>query len=102
MDKVIREMANEMGDSDLLVKLSGGIDIVAIEDKYHLSCLTSYRNHYRTFLRAQYASSQSSVCVKKARARAFAELVMDMEGALEQGMYVFKLAELHYGHLPGL
>ena len=95
MDKVIREMANEMGDSDLLVKLSGGIDIVAIEGKYHLSCLTSYRNRYRTFLRAQYASSQSSVCAKKARARAFSELVMDMEGALEQGMYVFKLAELH-------
>ena len=77
-------MANEMGDSDLLVKLSGGTDIVAIEGKYHLSCLTSYRNRYRTFLRAQYVSSQSSVCVKKARARAFAELVINMEGALEQ------------------
>ena len=25
----------------------------------------------------------------------FAELAMDMEGALEEGIYVFKLAELH-------
>ena len=35
MDKVIRDMALEMGDTDLLVKLSGGMDIVAIEGKYY-------------------------------------------------------------------
>ena len=37
MDKTIRDMANEMCDSELLVKISGGIDLVAIEGKYHLS-----------------------------------------------------------------
>lgn len=94
MDKTIRDMANEMCDSELLVKLSGG-DLVAIEGKYHLSCLTSYRNRYRAFLRALSASSQSSISTKQAKARAFAELVMHVEGALEQGTYVFKLAELH-------
>ena len=45
MDKTIRNMANEMCDS----KLSGGIDLVAIEGKYHLSCLTNYRNCYCAF-----------------------------------------------------
>ncbi len=95
MDKVIRDMASEMGDSDLLVKLSGGIDIVAIEGKYHISCLTKYCNRYRSFLCTQCAPLQSNVCMKKARALVFTELVMDIESALEEGVYVFKLIELH-------
>ncbi len=33
--------------------------------------------------------------MKKAGARVFAELVMDIESALEEGVYVFKLIELH-------
>ena len=57
MDKAIRDMANEMSDSDMLVKMSGGVDLVAIEGKYHLSCLTNYRNRYRAFLRAQSVTS---------------------------------------------
>ena len=66
------------------MKQSGGMDIVAIEGKYHFSCLTNYRYRYRSFLRTQCGSSESSAYTKKARARAFAELVMDMEGALER------------------
>ena len=56
MDKVIRDMVHEMGDTDLLVKLSGGMDIVAIEGKYHSSCLTNYRYFYHSFLRTQCGS----------------------------------------------
>ena len=77
------------------MKLSGSMDILAIEGKYHFSCLTNYHNHYRSFLRTQCGSSESSAYAKKARAWAFAELVMDMEGALEEGIYVFQLAKLH-------
>ena len=51
MEKTIRDMANEMCDSELLVKISGDIDLVAIEGKYHLSCLTNYRNLYCAFSR---------------------------------------------------
>lgn len=93
MDKTITDMANEMCDSELLVKISGGIDLVEIEGKYHLSCLTNYRNRYRAFC-AQSSSSQSSISAKQAKARAFAELVMRVESALEQGTHVFK-SELH-------
>jgi len=75
-----------MDDIDLLVKLSGGMDIVAIEGKYHFSRLTNYRNRYCSFLCTQCGSSESSVYAKNARARAFAELVMNMEGALEEGI----------------
>ena len=33
MDKTIRDIANEMCDSELLVNISGGSDLVAIEGK---------------------------------------------------------------------
>ena len=73
------------------------MDIVAIEGKFHFSSVTNYRYryHYRSFLHTHCVSSESSDYAQKTRARAFAELVMDMEGALEEGIYVFKLAELH-------
>ena len=77
MDKTIRDMANEMCDSELLVKISGGIDLVAIEGKYHISCLTNYLYRYS---HAQSASCQSSIFIKQA-ARAFAEVVMCVESA---------------------
>ncbi len=38
-DKSIKSMASEMNDTDMLVKLADG-DLVAIEAKYYLSCLT--------------------------------------------------------------
>ena len=71
-------MANEVGDTNLVVKLSGGMDIVAIEGKYHFSCGTNYSNRYHSFLHTQCGSSESSAY--EARAQVFAELVMDMEG----------------------
>ena len=84
-----------MCDSELLIRLAGGIDLVAAEGKYHLSCLTKYRSRYRSFIRSQSASSKSNVAVKQVKACAFAELVMHMESSLEEGTYAFKLAELH-------
>ena len=39
----LRAMANDMQDNALLTKISGG-DLVAIEAKYHFSCLSEYRN----------------------------------------------------------
>ena len=46
--KSIKSMATEMSDRELLIKIRGG-DLIALEAKYHLTCLTIYRNHYRTF-----------------------------------------------------
>ena len=62
-----------MCDSELLVKICGGFGLFAIEGKYHLSCLTNYRYRYCDFSRAQSASCQSSIFVKQAKVRAFAE-----------------------------
>ena len=55
-------MATEMSDRELLIKISGG-DVIAVEAKYHLTCLTIYH----TFS-TQNASRQAS---NQARARAF-------------------------------
>ena len=46
----LKNMALEMQDTTLTAKLSAG-DVIAIEAKYHLQCLTAYRNKYRSFLR---------------------------------------------------
>jgi len=49
-DKSVRVMATEMNDTSVLVDLADG-DLVAIEAKYHLACLTKYRNRYRSHCR---------------------------------------------------
>ena len=41
-------MALELGDFDLLGRMSKG-DLIAIEGKYHLKCLISLRNRYKSF-----------------------------------------------------
>lgn len=94
-NKSVSKMATEMGDMDLLVKLSEG-DLVAIEAKYHLNCLSRYRNRYRSHLRAKSDSSSSLHSTdRKAKAQAFAELISHIEGCLEEDTNIFKLADLH-------
>ena len=83
-NKSVSQMATEMGDMDLLVKLSVG-DLVAIEAKYHLNRLLRYRNCYRSHLRAKSDSSSSLHSTdRRAKARAFAELISHIEGCLEE------------------
>ncbi len=74
-----------MSDRELFAKVSSG-DLIALEAKYHLHCLTMYQNRYRTF------STQNSS--KQARGRAFSEVVVQIDDALSQGIYSFKLGEL--------
>ena len=80
-------MATAMGDRDLLLKLSEG-DLVAIEAKYHFSCLSKYRNEYRAHVRASASSSSNYYqcsADNKAKALAFAELVAYIESMIEEG-----------------
>ena len=44
-DVSVNVMATQMSDTNLLGKLAGG-DLVALEVKYHFTCLTKYRNQY--------------------------------------------------------
>ena len=70
-----------------------GGDLVAIEAKYHLACLVKYRNRCRSFKRQHV--NQRDVTTNLAKARAFAELTSHMEVSVEEGYYLFKLAEVH-------
>ncbi len=88
-------MATEMGDSTLLVNI-GGIDLVALEAKYHFHCLSKYRNSYCVHLRSKACSSSSlDYLEKRARARVFAEVIEYVHTSLENGTQSFQLAELH-------
>ena len=49
LDQRIRKIARKLGDEKLLAKLSEG-DLVAIETKYHLNCLTKLYNRYHNYV----------------------------------------------------
>ena len=44
-DSNIRTMATGLQDVEIISRISGG-DMIAIEAKYHLSCLTKLRNRH--------------------------------------------------------
>ncbi len=93
-NRSINKMATEMNDMEMLVKISGS-DLVALEAKYHFHCLSRYRNRHRAHMRSLKGASKLNFFEKRAKARAFAELVSFINSALEEGNYVFKLVELH-------
>ena len=43
-------MATDLQDVEIMARISGG-DMISIEAKYHLSCLTKLRNRHRSFQR---------------------------------------------------
>ena len=94
----LQAMATEMQDTKLLSKVLCG-DLVANEAKYHLSCLTKYRNKYRSFKSQNDPAALSRRCttakVQMAKARAFVELVAYMENSVEEGTFLFKLTQIH-------
>ena len=87
----LRTMASEMGHNEMFAKLSSG-DLVATEAKYHFSCLTKYRNQYRSYLREKNKTTDERY--EQAKARTFVELVSYIECAIEEGTYLFKIKEL--------
>ena len=87
----LRAMANDMQDNALLTKISGG-DLVAIEAKYHFSCLSEYRNRHRSYLRKK--SKEVDIDYERVKAREFVEVVSYVEAAIEGELYMFKVKEL--------
>jgi len=91
-DKALTRRATEMLDTEILAKISG-YDLVAIEVKYHVSCLLQYWNKYQSFLQQQHSPKIWSR--EQHKARAFTELVAFIEASLEEKSYLFKRSELH-------
>ena len=68
-------------------------DLTALEAKYHLTCLTSLRNRYRSLLR-QRQSSHSNLEESQIDARVFVELFTHVENAVADGSFCFKFSSL--------
>ena len=89
----IRMMAKDLRDASLLAKIDGG-DLIALEAKYHLSCLATLRNRHRSHVRGVQSASEDSFEKEKMDAKALAELLTHIESSVEEGNFFFKLSEL--------
>ena len=89
-------MATQMSDTNLLGKQAGG-DLVALETKYHFTCLTKYRNQYRSHIQSGASPNnlQVNTAQKRAKAMAFANIVPFIDNSLKDGVYIFTLPEVH-------
>ena len=93
-DTNVRNMARDLQDASLLAKIEGG-DLIALEARYHLTCLVNLHNRHRLHLREiQNASSTESHDERKMEARAFVELLTYIESSVEEGNFLYKFSEL--------
>lgn len=93
-DKNVRQMALELGNFELLGRMSEG-DLIAIEAKYHLKCLISLRNQYRSFCAQRIRDSNDGLDdAKLDESVAFVELVKYIDQCMDDGVHIFKLSEL--------
>ena len=86
----IRVMATDLQENELLTRIEGG-DLIALDAKYHLACLTALRNRHRSLMRQRQDCSDNQKEEKKFEARAFVELIAHVENCVEGGQLYFKL-----------
>ena len=94
VDEKIRDMAKELEDFELLSRMSRG-DLVAIDAKYHIGCLTKFRNSYRSLKRKEDNMDEDSLNEMMNESRAFVELTTYIEKSVDEGILLFKLSEIH-------
>ena len=92
-DKNIRDIVSDLQDNQLLAQIGSG-DLIAKEAKYHLKCLTSLRNCYRSHQR-KFTQAPEVINEKMNESRVFVELITFIEKSVDSGTLLFKLAELH-------
>jgi hypothetical protein len=95
-DKNLRRIANNVKDFELLSRMSGG-DLVAIEAKYHMRCLTNLRNRERAEDRRKRSEAtwEAEEDERINESRAFVELIEFINDAVENDTHFFVLSELH-------
>ena len=91
LDSRVRSIAIQLQDKTLLAKLSSG-DMVALEAKYHATCLVSLYNR-ATAQKPQVSGDDHD---SKCHGIAFAELIAYIEEkkSLDENVCIFKLADL--------
>lgn len=93
VDKNVRAMAEALQHQSLLARIQGG-DLIAIEAKYHLPCLTRLRNQYRLHQGRKQDLHDTKEMVNESRA--YVELTSYINKSVEGGTLMFKLADLHH------
>lgn len=83
----MRTIAKDLNDTSLLTKIEGG-DLIALESKYHLSCLAKLHNCHRSYLRENEENSSALNEERKMKARAVAELLSHIESSVQEGIFV--------------
>ena len=93
-DKTLRQMATDLQETELMARIEGG-DLVALEAKYHLECLTALHNRHRSF--KLQLGKESGECLKEnqVKARALVELLSYIENCIDEGVFCFKFSVLH-------
>lgn len=94
----LKRMVLDLEDFDVLAKISGGVDLIAIEAKYHMQCLTNLRNRHKSLLRKRSKDKtvlEAEEAAKINETRAFIELIDFIEMSVENGTNFFVVAELH-------
>lgn len=88
-------MITVLQDTQLLAHIDGG-DLIEKETKYHLKCLTSLRNCYRSQLRKSNQEEQAyTVEENMNRSRVLVELASYIDKSVRSGTSFFKLSEIH-------
>ena len=85
-------MITELQDPSLLPRISG-VDLIATEAKYHLTCMTELHNRYRGHVRRAEGDDKEEDRLKESQA--FVELINYIENSAKNGTLMFSLAELH-------
>ncbi len=95
-DSNIRTMITVLQETELLGCIDGG-DLIAKETKYHLKCLTSLRNRYRSHIRKLNQDEEKAHADEENMniSRVFVELVSYIEKTVGSGTSLFKLSDIH-------
>ena len=92
-DSNIKTMATDLQNVEIMARISGR-DMISIEAKYHLSCLTKLRNRHRSFqrkLKRQTMKKDDNV----AEYHAFEECLQFIDDSVMEGVFLFKIKDLH-------
>ena len=63
-------MARDLQETELMDRIGGASDLIALEAKYHLARLDEFWNHHRSLMRQNETSKDEPLNVKKFKARA--------------------------------
>ena len=88
-DETVRQMAKELQETELMARMESG-DLIAIEAKYHLECLTGLRNRYWSLIRKNAKDFGGCSEEKMLKARVLVKLFTYIENCIEYGTFYLK------------